>query len=65
MRTQSSLLIKLNSLASIPFEQWRSHGVSLRAVSAGANGIVYSGITSKGVYFSRRWIAGQSDFVLS
>ena len=65
MNTQSSLLIKLNSLSSIPFEEWRSHGVSLRAVSANANGIVESGITSKGVYFYRRWNTGKSEFVLS
>jgi hypothetical protein len=55
---------KLNSLIMVPFEQWRSHGISLRAVSANADGMVHSGITSTGVYFFRKWTGGTSEFVL-
>lgn len=47
----------LNKLLNVPFEQWRSHGVSLAAVSANANGMVNSGlirISKKGrKYFYR------------
>ena len=42
----------LNSLKDIPFEKWPSHRVDLSAVSAGANGLVSSGILRDGRYFT-------------
>lgn len=59
-----SMLAKLNLLLTVPLEQWLSHGVSLKAASANANGQVNSGITSQGVYFFRKWTNGTSSFVL-
>jgi len=46
---------KLNTLKATPFEKWPEHGISLQAVSANADGIVNSGITSCGTYFFRVW----------
>ncbi len=46
---------KLNSLSEVPFEQWRNKGVSVKAVSASANGFVHSGILRTGQYFYRKW----------
>ena len=54
---------KLNTLKDIAFEQWHKHGIKMRAVSANANGLVNSGITSSGVYFFRKWEGNYSEFV--
>ena len=56
----------LNSLKSVPFEKWPEHIVSLRAVSANADGMVNSGLLQNGRYFWRKWYRGGevSEFVL-
>lgn len=44
--------IDWNSLLDVPFEKWRAHGVSVKAVSAGPLGIVNSFLAS---YRGRRY----------
>lgn len=47
---------KLNTLLTVPLEQWHAHGVALAAVSANADGMVVSGITKRTrQYFFKRW----------
>lgn len=55
-------LEKLNSLLNVPFEQWHTRGVSLRAVSANSSGLANSGILHDGRYFFRVWKDGNSFF---
>lgn len=61
------LIDHLNSLKSIPFEQWSRLGIKLKAVSANSNGEVNSGITLTGVYFFRKYTNNfqDSEFVIS
>lgn len=51
---KSILLKKLNTLLDVPFERWSENGISLKAVSANANGIVQSGILKDKTYFFRK-----------
>lgn len=55
----------LNSLKDTPFEKWSSHKVDLSAVSAGANGLVRSGILRDGRYFTLKYYDNftRSEFV--
>jgi hypothetical protein len=67
---KNNLLLKLNSLLDVPAEKWHEQGVSLKARSANSDGQVYSGITSNGTYFYRKYefvdgsFTGKQEFVI-
>lgn len=61
---KTALLKQLNSLINKPFETWGLYGVNLRAVSATADGIVFSGLTSERLYFHRVYSSGAVMFVI-
>ena len=57
----NQLISRLNALKNVPFEKWALHGIRLKAVSAGSDGEVRSGITSSGIHFFRKYTNNFQD----